>query len=362
MLLTGTGKSSRPHWSHSTALNGTSADPSRLLRLAGDIPLRAGRSQARSHTCILSGQQFCVTAASTTDSTPLIRCKCEPVSVIPHQFHSVSPAIESTLSPHPPIYPAFPSEPPSLLHSPFCNIISRLVPIESTNPSISSILYPQQHHVKSYTPSQQTHPGANLRYILELLVNGLVSDEFQLVERPAASDLINSHGFHTLNGAHRPLPSQSPPIHRTIPLMQGFRTSAPKQAVRDTSTIDYFTFPEALEEPPANPFYKLRVPLLPDNYNPNRSADSAHAAEEVDSAIPSAEINIVASHPENVTPVAMSEVVGNDGLDVDISQLTAGFSGTSLSDLKEPGVLQELWNGLVDDIIGPKGGSHKPAL
>ncbi|KAH8685984.1 hypothetical protein BGZ60DRAFT_426438 [Tricladium varicosporioides] len=177
----------------------------------------------------------------------------------------------------------------------------------------------------------------------------------ELVERLAAFDLVNSHGFHTLNGPHRPLPLQSPAVYRTIPLMQGFRTSAPKQAASDTSTIDFFVFPEAPAPPPENPFYKLRVPLLPDNYNPNRSPDSAHAVESLDSAVAAPEISIIASHPENVVPAALTEVAGNDGLDIDIGELTAGFS-EKISDLKEPGVLKELWSGIVDDILGSKAG------
>jgi hypothetical protein len=137
--------------------------------------------------------------------------------------------------------------------------------------------------------------------------------------------------------------------------MQGFRTSAPKQAAHDKSTIDSFTFPEVPEPPPANPFAKLRVPLLPDNYNPDRSANSAHAVETLDSAVPAPEIHIVASHPDSVLPAAMSEVVGNDGLDVDIGQLTAGFSSTSSQELKEPGIFKELWSGLIEDVLGAKG-------
>jgi hypothetical protein len=150
------------------------------------------------------------------------------------------------------------------------------------------------------------------------------------------------------------MPTHPAPVYKTIPLMQGFRTSAPKQAAHDASTIDFFFFPETPEPPPTNPFAKLRVPLLPDNYTPDRSANSAHAPESLDEAVPSPEISIIASHPENVTPAAMSEVVGNDGLDIDIGQLTAGFSSTAIKELKEPGVLKELWSGLVDDILGPK--------
>jgi hypothetical protein len=142
-------------------------------------------------------------------------------------------------------------------------------------------------------------------------------------------------------------------VYKTIPLMQGFRTSAPKQAAHDSSTIDFFFLPEVPEPPPNNPFAKLRVPLLPDNYNPDRSPGSLNAFETLDTALPRAEISIVAAHPEQVVPAALSEVVGNDGLDVDIHSLTAGFSGT-VDEPKEPGVLKELWSSVMDDILGPK--------
>jgi hypothetical protein len=137
--------------------------------------------------------------------------------------------------------------------------------------------------------------------------------------------------------------------------MQGFRTSAPQQAAHDSSTIDFFFFPEIPEPAPVNPFAKLRVPLLPDNYNPDRSPGSLNALESLDEAVPGPEISIIASHPENVVPTTISEVVGNDGLDVDIAQWTAGFTGISDKTPKEPSLFKELWSGIVDDIFGPKG-------
>ena len=129
--------------------------------------------------------------------------------------------------------------------------------------------------------------------------------------------------------------------------------------------------PAAIEPPPTNPFARLRVPLLPDNYSPDRSANSPHAAESVDEALAKPEISVVAAYPEMVLPAMMSEVVGNDGLDVDIGQLTKGFVHTPIAymqSVKESvtetiaektgdGGLKELWSGIVDDILGPKSGS-----
>lgn len=177
----------------------------------------------------------------------------------------------------------------------------------------------------------------------------------ELVDRLTAHDLTSSRDFHT--GGHRPTSKV-----KTIPLMQGFRTTAPKAAAHDKSTIDFFTFPQMPEPPAENPFAKLRVPLLPDNYHPDRSANSPHAIETLDAAVPTQEIHIIASHPENVVPAVMSEVVGNDGLDVDLGQLTAGFTGTKAEEPKEPGIFKEIWGGLVDDIFGEKSKPPKHAV
>lgn len=136
--------------------------------------------------------------------------------------------------------------------------------------------------------------------------------------------------------------------------MQGFRTSAPKQAALDSSTIDFFAFPDLAKEP-EDGFAKLRVPLLPDNFTPDRSADSAHALETPVESIPRAEISVIAGHPEIVLPVSfLTEVVGNEADEMDLSKLTAAFPDAVLQQLKEPGFLKEIWDSLVEGILGPK--------
>jgi len=214
----------------------------------------------------------------------------------------------------------------------------------STSASRSSNIVDNSRHVSIYLPRKLSDLKAECNR-RQLKSNG---SKLELVDRLTAHDLTGSREYHTAGG-HRPTPRAFKPI----PLMQGFRTSAPKQVAHDTSTIDFFYFPEVPEPSPANPFSKLRVPLLPDNYTPDRSADSPHAVETLDSSVPPPEIHIVASHPEQVLPAAMSEVVGNDGLDVDLGELTSGFSSKpSSKEVKEPGVLKELWTGLVDDVFG----------
>jgi len=203
-----------------------------------------------------------------------------------------------------------------------------------------SKLIDDSRHVSIYLPRKLSDLRAE-----QLTIHG---SKLELNDRFTAHDLTTSREFHTF-GSHRPTTAVLKPFSFT----KGFRTSAPIQAAHDTSTIDFFFFPEPPEPLPTNPFAKLRVPLLPDNYTPDRSANSIHAVETLDSAVPPPEINIVASHPEQVIPAPMTEVVGNDGLDVDISDLTSGFSSTS-EEKNDSGVLQELWSDFVDDVFGAK--------
>ncbi|EKD16575.1 uncharacterized protein L3040_001317 [Drepanopeziza brunnea f. sp. 'multigermtubi'] len=181
----------------------------------------------------------------------------------------------------------------------------------------------------------------------------VVGNKNELVDRLTAHDIVGARSFNT-GILHRPTPS---PL-RTIPLMQGFKTSAPKLDAHNTSTIDCFFFPALEPAPQTDSFHEIRVPLLPDNYTPDRSALSGHTLEAFDGALPRPEISIVAAHPENVAPAAMSEVVGNEALDVDIEQLTtSAFTKPMPRMNKEPGALGEIWDGFMDDILGPKNPS-----
>ena len=124
--------------------------------------------------------------------------------------------------------------------------------------------------------------------------------------------------------------------------------------------LDFAFLPEFESEASQDPFSRIRVPLLPDNYAPDRSANSPHALETLDGAVLGSEISVVAAHPEQVT-AALSEVVGNEGLDVDIGQWTSMFSSTSSKEPSEDGILRELWKSVVDDVFGPTGGNAKIA-
>jgi len=182
----------------------------------------------------------------------------------------------------------------------------------------------------------------------------------ELISRLSAHDTI-IRSQHTTSG-HRPVPSSI----KTIPLMQGFRTSAPRAAPHPTPTIDYFIFP-SFPQPAQDSAPALRVPLLPDNYSTTHSAPEA-----ADDALPKAEINIVAAQPgEVLSASALTEVVGNESLGEVDSGLGFMLEGVrkkgeelvrEVKELgeKEQGLFAELWAGIMEDVFA--AGKRKAAI
>lgn len=108
-----------------------------------------------------------------------------------------------------------------------------------------------------------------------------------------------------------------------------------------------------------NPFEKLRVPLLPDNYAPNRAPGSPHALDTPDVVLmQEAEPRIFAAFPEDVS--AMSEVVGDESRDMSLNDLTKMVK-ERFEEAKEEGVLKSLWNDVLEDVLGQKSQNVKLA-
>ncbi|KAK3326407.1 hypothetical protein B0H66DRAFT_550878 [Apodospora peruviana] len=162
---------------------------------------------------------------------------------------------------------------------------------------------------------------------------------------------------------HRP---HLPQVQRTgrtnIPLMQGFRTSAPKPTRLDTSTIDFAYLPnlhlEAASQP--DPWMNIRVPLLPDNDSP---APGFRKPEQTDAPLARPEISVVAANPEQVYPAsALTEVegMGVDGVELKFVRNLHDSTSNDLG-LGGQGMIKDLWKGLVDDLGFGANGKQKPA-
>ncbi|KAK1780846.1 hypothetical protein QBC45DRAFT_96590 [Copromyces sp. CBS 386.78] len=183
---------------------------------------------------------------------------------------------------------------------------------------------------------------------------------------------------------------------RKVPLMQGFRTSAPTNASIGHSFsnngIDAIVLPNlhptaessTFSTSPFQPTYfdTIRVPLLPDNKTPPpptvrmplfdelKPEERGEIASEGDADLMASKpaVSVVANHPGQVLPASLSQEV------VDLDNWT-GADWVSLGFVRDiareeaqaqeaaagsQGMIKSLWQGVVEDVFGPaKGGPSK---
>lgn len=154
--------------------------------------------------------------------------------------------------------------------------------------------------------------------------------------------------------------------------MQGFHTTpSPRYAQADVSTIDFAVLPtreQLFPSAPDDSFSRVRVPLLPDNFAPNRAAvPGSFAPEALDAPLRAPEIIVMAADPSSVNAVsALTEVeaFSPDGVELSFAHDFPGGSsrgGAAQEERYAGGMLKDLWAGLKEDILSP-GGQAKPAL
>ncbi|QSZ31667.1 hypothetical protein DSL72_001234 [Monilinia vaccinii-corymbosi] len=181
----------------------------------------------------------------------------------------------------------------------------------------------------------------------------VASPSAQFKTKGAQADLISNLSHErTITTTHRPLP----PSIKTMPLMQGFRTSAPRPSPSAAiSTLDHLVLPRF---PPAPQAYTLRVPILPDNYSASQSIK-----ESIDAALPRQEVHVVSAQPEETFAAVnvLTEVVGNEGeASMDLGEWVEGIRarGEEIRERftkdSEPGILAGLWTSIEEDVFGSK--------
>lgn len=140
------------------------------------------------------------------------------------------------------------------------------------------------------------------------------------------------------------------------PQSRHFNTTRALKSVNDSSTIDFAYMPQ-FELAPDEDSHQIRVPLLPDNYYPARKSAALQEAVE---PVMRPEISVMAGEDTHIAgPSAMSEVVDNHAMEIDPYNLTSKVHaaaskmiGFPVDNMKEPGMLRELWNGFLDDLTG----------
>ncbi|MCJ1390057.1 hypothetical protein MMC18_002915 [Xylographa bjoerkii] len=150
---------------------------------------------------------------------------------------------------------------------------------------------------------------------------------------------------------------QEPKIAESAPATRHFNTSRSLKAVNDSSTIDFAYMPQFTLGQTSPPEI-MRIPLLPDNYDPpRRSAAHQEAMEPVIRPT----IETASADGTNVVS-AMSEVTDNHSVEIDMFDLTKqvgkaakGMVENNVESVKQSGgMVREVWGGFVDDLLGKK--------
>ncbi|MCJ1404744.1 hypothetical protein MMC11_007970 [Xylographa trunciseda] len=143
----------------------------------------------------------------------------------------------------------------------------------------------------------------------------------------------------------------------SVPVTRHFNTSRSLKAVNDSSTIDFAYMPQFTLGQTSPPEI-MRIPLLPDNYEPPRRSLAHQEAME-----PVIRPTIETASADGTNMVsAMSEVTDNDSVDIDMFDLTKqvgkaarGMMEDNVESVKKSGgMVKEVWSGFVDDLLGKR--------
>ncbi|PWY86209.1 hypothetical protein BO70DRAFT_378841 [Aspergillus heteromorphus CBS 117.55] len=169
----------------------------------------------------------------------------------------------------------------------------------------------------------------------------------ELVERLSNHDFLQSRAFsiamRRINGS-----SNAEKTHG-----RQFNTSRSNKAVNDSSTVDFAYMPSMAEIDGASARPETQIPILSDiftTYDSTQTQDSPMKPQ----------VYTVSGGAGDVSASPMTEVVDNLSVDIDPYSLTEAVGKSRLGEELEkqqngkPGVVRELWSGLLDDILGPK--------
>ncbi|KAI9371550.1 hypothetical protein BJX61DRAFT_543560 [Aspergillus egyptiacus] len=167
----------------------------------------------------------------------------------------------------------------------------------------------------------------------------------ELVERLSNYDFLQSRAFSI---AMKRISSSSESETRS----RQFNTSRSLKAVNDSSTVDFAYMPSIAAE--NNTSSDIQVPILSEIYN--------HYDPTSPSSSPmKPQVYSVSGDAANISASPMAEVVDNASVDIDPFSLTEAVGKSKqAAEMKQQqngqqsGVVSELWNGFLDDLLGPK--------
>jgi len=175
----------------------------------------------------------------------------------------------------------------------------------------------------------------------------------ELMDRLSTDELMQTRSFSSVVEALK-RPNAAARSGSALP-SRHFNTSRSLKAVNDSSTIDFAYFPD--HDPDTSEIPIGRIPLI-STFTPSRTGGYG-MAEEIEVMRPT--ISTASADSTHISaPSAMHEVHDNSAMDIDyhgmaerISKAARKVSNTPIQE--QPGMIKEVWTGLMDDMFGSKG-------
>lgn len=171
----------------------------------------------------------------------------------------------------------------------------------------------------------------------------------ELISRLSADEITRSRAFSTaVEQSKRPTTEQKN-AESSAPVRH-FNTSRALKTVNDSSTIDFAYLPDFdPDNSEASSALMMRVPILPDN------SSTSYIAPEAEVTVMKPEI--AAASPDSVIlPMADSHDGHANGIDFPAMTnfMTASVAAVAKPVEKQAGMFKEVWNSMLDDIVGKK--------
>jgi len=169
-----------------------------------------------------------------------------------------------------------------------------------------------------------------------------------LVSRLNAHELSNSRAFSSAVEQSKRPTAESANAPKPV---RHFNTSRTLKAVNDTSTIDFAFFPE-FADPDNFEATQVRVPIIPTNFSPPRTG--AHAPEE-ETVVMKPQISTMSA---DAIYLPMSDLSDGHSLNIDFhamaDKVAVNLRRMQVPVEKQAGMMKQLWNDMVDDMLGKK--------
>ncbi|EME83983.1 uncharacterized protein MYCFIDRAFT_214569 [Pseudocercospora fijiensis CIRAD86] len=172
-----------------------------------------------------------------------------------------------------------------------------------------------------------------------------------LIARLNADELAHSRAFTTaIHKPERPTAEQDPP---SKPAVRHFNTSRALKANNDSSTIDFAYLPDVVSPENIDIYSQVRVPIIPTL--DSRTSEHAAFSPEVETVVMKPQISTMSA---DAVYMPFSEATDGHAMNIDFhamaDRVTANLRKIAVPVEQQAGIMKQILNDMVDDMMGQK--------